>query len=146
MSSTTSKPGAKSQLRMIGNDQRAWEGKVAGQRWIARVVYLDERAKICALHVSTDQQPNSLHADPNCHWDYEYEHLVHRYHEKKVPRDVADAMRDTVHEWVCRSLRAEHQRDAALTVRPAPPRPAPVVLSWLPAKEINATRLCSHLS
>lgn len=146
MITTNSISGTEPQLNMIGRDQRAWEGQVAGQHWIARVVYVDERAKICALHVSTGSDRDDMQGGPNCHWDYQYEHLVRRYHEQKVPHEVATDMRDSVRAWVGRYLRDQHQKNSALTVRPGPSRHVPVTCSWLPAKEVMNNRVPSHLS
>jgi hypothetical protein len=146
MMTSSSKPGSDSHLDLIGRDLRAWEGQVDGQHWIARVVYVDERARICALHVSTQRQRDRLQAEPNCHWDYEYEHLVKRYTEQRVPHEVAVEMRDAVRDWVNGFLHSEHQKNLALTVRPPVSNDVRVVCSWLPAKEITCARIPSHLS
>jgi hypothetical protein len=145
MKTDSNKPGSDVQLDLIGRDLRAWEGQVAGQHWIARVVYLDERARICALHVSTDRQRDDLGAGPNCHWDYEYEHLVKRYSQQRVPHEVVVEMRDAVRDWVNGFLRSQRQKNLALTVRPAASRAVPVNCSWLPAKEVASPRVPSHL-
>jgi hypothetical protein len=145
MITDSNKPGADSQLDLMGRDLRAWEGQVAGQHWIARVVYLDERAKICALHVCADGDRDNLQASPNCHWDYEYEHLVKRYAQQRVPHEVAVEMRDAVRDWVNGFLRAQRQQNLALTVRPPVSRSVRLNCSWLPAKEIACNRIPSHL-
>lgn len=146
MMTESNQPGQDSQLDLAGRDLRAWEGQVDGQHWIARVVYVDERAKICALHVSTDAERDDLQASPNCHWDYEYEHLVKRYSKKRVPHEVALEMRDAVRTWLNAFLRNQRQKNLALTVRPVPSRSVQVRCSWLPAKEILNPRMPSHLS
>jgi hypothetical protein len=145
MMTDSNKPGLDSHLDLLGRDLRAWEGQVAGQHWIARVVYVDERARICALHVSTDRQRDDLQAGPNCHWDYQYEHLVKRFAQHPVPHEVAVEMRDAVRAWVAAFLRDQRQKNLALTVRPPVSRAVRVNCSWLPAKEVAAPRIPSHL-
>jgi hypothetical protein len=142
---TSSNPGTDSQLNLVGRDLRAWEGQVQGEHWIARVVYVDERAKICALHVSTGAQRDRRQAGPNCHWDYEYDHLVKRFSQHPLPHEVVVEMRDAVRDWVNGFLRDQRQQNLALTVRPPVSRAVRVVCSWLPAKEIASARIPSHL-
>jgi hypothetical protein len=95
-------------LRLIGNDERAWEGQYDGRHWIARVVQLDEDRGLCAMHVAAGAERDVLSAEANCRWDYENDHFIDRFSTPEVPPELPVVMLGALRDWLER-FRAQRQ-------------------------------------
>jgi hypothetical protein len=95
-------------LRLLGNDERAWEGHYEGRHWIARVVQLDEDRGVCGVHVASGAQRDELHAKANCNWDYENDHFIDRFSYPDVPPELTFQMMSALRDWLER-FRAKRQ-------------------------------------
>lgn len=96
-------------LRLLGNDERVWEGLYDGRHWIARVVQLDEDRGLCAVHVASGAERDRLNAQANCKWDYRNDHFLDRFATPEVPPELPCVMLGALRDWLER-FRSQHQR------------------------------------
>lgn len=85
---------------VLTGEERAWEGHIAGDHWIAKVVQLDEEQGICGLYVATGADRDRTPARPNCRWDYECDHILNRFSEGSVPPGVTCEMMIGLRRWL----------------------------------------------
>jgi hypothetical protein len=95
-------------LRLLGNDERAWEGHYNGRHWIARVVQVDESNGVCGVHVASGAERDQLTAKANCRWDYENDHFIDRFSTPGVPPELPGVMLGALRDWLER-FRAQRQ-------------------------------------
>jgi hypothetical protein len=107
-------------LNLQGHDERPWEGHLGGDHWIARVVYIDILAGICALHVATGADRDQVTAPANCKWDFKRDHFLGRFSNVAVPPQVTDRMHHALREWF-QAYQAEHGTHGCYPMSLPPP-------------------------